>query len=79
MRGFFFSSLFFISLMLTLVVISQLFGQLEMPGHGESLTPKAAYGFALSSLKGVRVGSCYIDINTFGRLDTLDVPEEVPC
>ncbi len=31
MRGFFFSSLFFISLMLTLVVISQLFGQLEMP------------------------------------------------
>lgn len=78
MRGFMLTAFFFILFIFTAITVSYLVGGLQIVEHPTFRAHLFDYGTAMASLHGVK-GDCYLDINTFGALDRLDLPEGKRC
>jgi hypothetical protein len=78
MRGFVLSSIFFISLMITLYAVSKILHGLDPLPHPSYDVGVRAGATAAREL-GVADLNCSMDINTYYRLDLLDLPEVRPC
>jgi hypothetical protein len=78
MRGFMLTAFFFIVFMLTAVAVSYVTGTLSVEDHPSFKAHIFSYNTALASVHGKET-DCYIDINTFGNLNKLDLPEEKRC
>ncbi len=77
MRGFFFTSLYIILLLLSLYSLTSIVKTLEIPPHPRN-TVIDLIGNTGSATFGYR-SPCYIDLNTFGELNTLNLPVVKPC
>lgn len=77
MRGFFFTSLYLILLLLSLYSLTSILRTLEIPPHPRNVTVD------LVGNSGVRTFGypvpCFVDLNTYGELNRLDLPVVRPC
>lgn len=78
MKGFVFSALYFITLMLTLYILSKVFYHLTPLPHPHYDVGIRA-GYTAAKMLGKGDYNCSVDINTYYRLDMLDLPEVRPC
>ncbi len=78
MRGFVLSSIFFISLMLTLYAVSKILGGLTPLPHPPYDVGRWA-GNTAARMFNLQDTNCSLDINTFDRMDFLSLPEVRPC
>ena len=77
MRGMLFTSLYTIMLILSLYVASTILGDVGVPPHPKNRAIDLVGNTGLSVFGNS--SPCYVDINTFGDLNTLDKPVVKAC
>ena len=77
MKGFFFTSLYLIILLLSLYSLTSILRTLEIPPHPRNIIIDLVGDSGLKAFG--HPAPCFIDLNTYGELNRLDLPVVKPC